>query len=468
MSSWIVRLALSHGLKPKPFTTALWPNLIVWGPDIDLSSKELIMTTLAERTNTPIERVRAMTLAAYEGWLFEKLAPKGPTKWILPRNIRERSQRFGLQFCPWCLSEDKESYFRRNWRLSFIVLCRKHKCLLLDRCPTCGDAINFYLAALNDRYKVLPYSLTECHHCKVDLRNAATRKYLSPVLPQEIGFQESLLYILMRGWVEIPYYGPVYSHLYFYALYHIISRFIDSKRAADIQKNFANYFGSQTFTRISSKHLEFEQLNVAERRGLLVAAQWLLDDWPNKFIEFCKQNRLRSSFLIRSRNDLPFWYWNVVHQDLGDSRFKVTEDEIDSIFSYIKKKGLEPNRKELIKYLPVQTAERILREKGLIKEKDYSGKCRRCGATKRQFKSGYSTQGYQYYRCGECHRFYTLEELYCGYPNQVKEEAIRLCSEGHNFITVGRMLSITYVTISKWWKNYQNVKSEHANHLISD
>src|SRR5947209_15013384 len=122
-----------------------WPHKSIWNRDIYKSADAEVLRTLSEKTATPAERVRATTLAAYEGMLYEKHNHFGPTAWIMPVGVYHRTRRqFGLQYCPRCLADDKDPYYRRRWRLAFMVLCETHHTLLLDRCPRCGAAVNFH------------------------------------------------------------------------------------------------------------------------------------------------------------------------------------------------------------------------------------------------------------------------------------------------------------------------------------
>ncbi|HNR14108.1 MAG TPA: TniQ family protein, partial [Thermodesulfobacteriota bacterium] len=47
------------------------------------------------------------------------------------------------RYCPACLDEDDTPYLRLRWRLAYEVVCERHRCLLLDRCPGCRRHIDF-------------------------------------------------------------------------------------------------------------------------------------------------------------------------------------------------------------------------------------------------------------------------------------------------------------------------------------
>src|SRR5947209_10971922 len=154
LSSWLVRLAWAHGVKLHTFCSLAWPGKQIWNRDIDKSADAEMVEVLSTKTGTNIERARATTLAAYENVLYEKHNLFGPTSWIMPVGIYHRRRRqFGLQYCPHCLAEDKEPYYRRKWRLAFIVTCERHHIVLHDRCPRCEKPINFHRDEMGNHRK---------------------------------------------------------------------------------------------------------------------------------------------------------------------------------------------------------------------------------------------------------------------------------------------------------------------------
>ncbi len=47
------------------------------------------------------------------------------------------SLALALRFCPQCLAEQQEPYYRLSWRFSFLSGCATHGCRLWDICPQC-------------------------------------------------------------------------------------------------------------------------------------------------------------------------------------------------------------------------------------------------------------------------------------------------------------------------------------------
>lgn len=171
LSSWLVRLALSHGLKVQTFCNLIFGSrLQVWNRDIDRLAPEWLITELSDRTGTSIEQVMATTLQSYQGIVYHRHRASGTLSWIQSLKLHHRKfEGFGLQFCPNCLAEDEEPYFRKSWRVVFNTLCATHNCMLHDRCPHCGHGVAFHRNDMRHAEYVTTVSLKECHYCGFDL-----------------------------------------------------------------------------------------------------------------------------------------------------------------------------------------------------------------------------------------------------------------------------------------------------------
>lgn len=287
---------------------------------------------LADRTGTGIERVRNTTLAAYDGWIYERLNTGGRSQWVMPINsYNNGGAYYGLQYCPRCLSEDKEPYFRRNWRLAFITFCIKHCTQLLDRCIACEEPVN-YRKGIYGSLNTHPIgSLTLCYSCKFDLRDAPINQAFPPI-DKEITFQNSLTRTIQKGGIEIPGRGPVYSHMYFIVLHKFMVLLTSGTKAADLRQYICRRYGLRNpdINLKNNKIAVIERLSVGERRGLLGMVRELLSDWPSRFIDFCRTNKVSMSQLLVNMEYVPFWYWEVVNEQLKQRRNGCTEQELES------------------------------------------------------------------------------------------------------------------------------------------
>ena len=143
LSSWIIRLSHAHGYKVQTMCNFLFGRTgAIWNRDVDRLAPKKVKEILARISGATIEQVGNTTLRAYEGILFEQLNMNGMSRWKLPLGIFHRSRRRpGLLFCPQCLDEDTEPYFRKRWRLALSTVCTKHRCYLLDACPECESPL---------------------------------------------------------------------------------------------------------------------------------------------------------------------------------------------------------------------------------------------------------------------------------------------------------------------------------------
>jgi len=408
LSSWLARLALAHGQTVAPFTATVWAGRILVARDVDLWNDPGMFETLATKTRTPPARVFAATLASYEGWLFDQ-PRQCHLPWVLPRYLNIRPHRpSGLQFCPWCLASDKEPYFRRQWRLAFLVLCPLHRTLLLDRCQSCGMAVCYERQSAEE--PGTRWTLTQCYRCRTDLRKFATHRYRRPVDSAELEFAVLLQTALQCGWVEMPHNEVIYSHLFFTGLHQIMRRLTYGRMAQPLKAAlYRSYAIDLPIDYLPNKSVVFEYLNILQRRALLQAVNRLLRNWPDSFLEFCQANNLASHFLIGDHKQaLPFWYMRVVREHLNRGAHKVSDAEIISIVNYVRNGGDQPTTQELRPFISATVVKRA-RSAGLIKRKEYLGLCPHCRATNCQFKGGLSSHGTQQFRCGQCRRVYQLD-----------------------------------------------------------
>ena len=447
LSSWLARLALAHGLTVAEFTARVWPGRILVTRDVDVWNDPATFETVSTKTGTPRARVFAATLASYEGWLFDK-ARQGHLPWALPRHLNVRPQQhFGLQFCPSCLASDKEPYFRRQWRLAFLVLCPRHLTLLLDRCPSCGAAVCY--EKQNAKEPGLRWTLTQCHMCRSDLRKFATHRYCGPVDSAELKFAVFLQTALQRGWVELPQNGIVYSHLFFSGLREIMRRLTYGRMAKRLKAALSrDYTIDLPIDYLPGKSVIFERLDILQRRCLLQAVECLLQNWPDSFIEFCQAHNLASDFLMHDhkRKDLPFWYLRVVREYFYRRAHKVADEEIISIVNYVDNGEDRPTTQELRPFISKTIVLRA-RRAGLIKT---CGLCPHGHPTK-----WHPAHRRQQFSCDYCRRIYKLKSERRRNPQlyqATRRNSLELYLSGMSFGKIGRLLSVHSHTVSKWCK----------------
>lgn len=341
LSSWLIRFAILHRTMPMTFTNLYLPETKnkLWSADIDLQADTGLLAALSVKSGgIPVEQLHSMTLKNYEGYLVEQIyGNTGATQFINPMGMRGRRNTLpGLRFCPECLRGDIKPYFRKRWRLSLFTVCPIHRCFLHDRCPHCLTPLTPYIACHDGR-------LTDCYKCGKSL--IAKSVPLIPAPEECIRVTDFLSKILDDGYADINN-APVYSHLYFRVLHHILRLVMSRKCGGRLRAEVGMEWGA---TRVKS----FEAIPISDQARLVEKAVWLLDEWPRRFVDVCRRQRILSSVLLHDLEVAPFWYWDVVMRELYRPDRGVAEGEIRAAISYMGMNGLVINEQKLSRLLGV-------------------------------------------------------------------------------------------------------------------
>ena len=87
------------------------------------------------------------------------------------------------------------------------------------------------------------------------------------------------------------------------------------------------------------------------------------------------------------------------------------------------------------------------------KTKVEAGKiCPKCGKEENQKKIGYNASGTQRCMCKECGTRYTINPKSREYPQEVREQAIRMYYAGASCRTVGKIMHMNKSNVMYWIK----------------
>ncbi len=314
LSSWLTRLAHAHLMKTYTFGKLLFPAASLWNRDLDKIAPETVFQTLAGCTATPLHRIRETGLRRYEGRLYLRHNANGNTNWILPLGIYHRTHRqFGLLFCPTCLRKDGDiPYFRTHWRLAMAHICLKCGVYLHEKCPACERPITFFRVELGRKSAEPDMPISRCFHCRFDLTTAPA--IAASVIRRDM--QAELGRIYQQGWSAQAFF----PHLYFDVLHQLVKVLTSSRTVCaglqyevDKQTGWSPHGEGVT---VRSSRMPFELLPLAIRSGTTRQAQWLLTDWPGRFVDIMKRSRTTSTPLLHDMSVIPFWYHSVVQENL--------------------------------------------------------------------------------------------------------------------------------------------------------
>jgi hypothetical protein len=157
LSSWLGRTALGNGVGPADIMAELRrvqvrTNLL----DVDVELPADAAAAISRWTGNSPQILTSRTLSEAITLLPLPLATRTEVGCPAPRH----------QFCPICLAEDREPYFRLHWSVSWVVACLTHDCLLVNGCPRCGAGSHTMDIEWHLR------DLAQCPFCGADFRNA--------------------------------------------------------------------------------------------------------------------------------------------------------------------------------------------------------------------------------------------------------------------------------------------------------
>lgn len=310
LSSWIVRLAWAHGLKVQTFGRLLaGSNYMLWNRDIDRIAPDWLLRALCESTATPDDVAWKTTLRSYEGVVYGHYHESYVLRWILLLNVYHRTRKgFGLQFCPKCLSEDPEPYFRRRWRVAAYTWCAIHDTMLHDRCPQCEAPIDFQRWDLGRPAEGLAGEslVTRCYHCGFDLREAPTAEPIFYEESIEQAFRASALVLECRGPAPKPGCAQRYRVM------HHLCRLMHSAFRANRPMEFACRTIGVPVPKLGSKPRTLEGRPIYERHDLAQLGFWYMADLKARLTAAWYDGAVTYSALFRDFRDRPDYYDKIV------------------------------------------------------------------------------------------------------------------------------------------------------------
>jgi hypothetical protein len=308
LSSWLVRIAHGHEMKLQTFfRVSLGKGQEIWTRDIDRQIPEWLVRALSEHTGVGVHEILRTSLLDYKGVLYRSYHWSGHQYWLLPLIMRDTSyQHHGLQFCPQCLKEDKEPYFRKRWRVALYTMCTKHECMVHDRCPSCGAPVAFHRGEMGKFSLVESGSITLCHACGFDLRNSPVK---APVIYDASVCQTWLPTLrLLEGynWIDAHY------DVGFFAVLHQMCKLMLTHYShVHLQQYVSEKIGAPEI-QLRPKHESFEHYTLEERHVVIQLALWLLADPEVRIVEAWRSKAVRYNVLKKDFQMMPQWYRNVV------------------------------------------------------------------------------------------------------------------------------------------------------------
>jgi hypothetical protein len=217
-------------------------------------------------------------------------------------------------------------------------VCVRHRITLFDRCPRCGHPVNFHRQELGHRSVAVAALAVSCTLCGYDYRRAVD--FAIEAEPPDIEVTARLLRALTEGVATLPTGQKTYSQLYFDVLHRLMRLVALGPRSISLRRALALAGAPATYDcDVANPHPVVEALSLPTRRAALQSSIWLLQYWPERFVDFCVRNHAWESLLLKDFHRPPYWFWSVVHERLNRKNVDFNLPEIASAIRYLRRSG---------------------------------------------------------------------------------------------------------------------------------
>jgi hypothetical protein len=299
LSSCLARNAYAHGSTPYRFLNLFWEHDPVWNRDFDRAPAELSRrcqdgvtpvwpADIAAQLGATREVVADASLDAWRARLSGRRRQGGDTPLVLSAGVHHRTRtRHALQFCPDCI-DDGTPYFRKEWRLGFVVACPRHGRALADACGHCDAPVA--------PHRSFTGRLIDCHSCGRAIGGAARAAPRAEVSEGALALQEGLLATLRDEMGGVA--GPWADR----EVFDVVRCLLAASASADVSGRLRSAMALDARSASSgAARMRFEQCRLAVRSPwLTLIAAWIAD-WPDSFRVGAEAAGLtQRSFLRRS------------------------------------------------------------------------------------------------------------------------------------------------------------------------
>ena len=336
LSSWRQRAGLANGFIRFPLQVGARYNR-----DFDRLPPEGEFQWLADSFRISNDDIRGMAIDCIGGGVFTHFGKLKKPRWVVPVGTRMAGQ--GSAYCPRCLAEDVEPYFRLSWRLAFLCSCPFHGCSLSESCPECGTSVWPAVFRIMPAKQLKSFShcamcgasLTGCNIQMVndDFSRLLWQALTTGDVPIEVSQCETVVEMLEGFWC--------------------ISQLLMRRASAPLHAALSS----------EQEHIELpwstvELLSLPQRKAILGLAFQLMLDWPNRFLCAMRDAGMTRQHIARSQIPFPKWLSRVTDTNLT-LRTRVTNDAIAVAVADIRQSGRALSKMEVRRFLGISEAQAL-------------------------------------------------------------------------------------------------------------
>ena len=311
--SWVSRFAALQGMTAKQFLACFNLSFPV---DLDRIYEQHFFNALAEISDKCPYNIKNLGFARYDSFLFEQDRENSSLPWLSRVALPHKRRVFQMSLCPLCLAE--RPYVRLQWRLGFVFCCPRHKVWLVRE------------TSLDD--------LSPMIH-----KDRSQEEKPLPASEEVVALQNRWLEVLEKGWTEMGRYGVQYSFVWF-AVARVFARwllgegrFVEMRRAGEKALGL-RHLPLDQFKAVESGN-KFFALSLSNRAHILRCVDWLMSDYPQRFVSLCQDLRIPSRLLgKRCKNSYPFALSDPLLEHLHRPHYTAPEAEIEALKKALAKK----------------------------------------------------------------------------------------------------------------------------------
>ncbi|MFC7297907.1 TniQ family protein [Herminiimonas aquatilis] len=341
LSSWRQRSGIANGFRRFPS----FKDSDGYKTDYDRMPKEAELNWLVEQFRISSIVLSGLTLESLGGKISDEFDKSHKLRWVIP--IMANDGRARGVYCPVCIAEDDEPYFRLSWRFAFLTSCPKHQCVLQDRCPSCHKGI--WPFNLKSTRSMSMERLSICFWCGHDL------SVLSVTKSAEL-FSLPLWTCANHGKVPKEISQAQNVHDVFSGLWALCQLMIRSSSSKIIKQLPARMI----FT-LNCKSSVIELSSLKDRAQILDAAYWLMQDWPERFVCVAKKAEISLHHFTSSGIVMPGWLNEVVNDSLVRRQSWVVQNDVNAAIDELSKSGQKISKKSVRRILEISES-KVLNE----------------------------------------------------------------------------------------------------------
>lgn len=345
LSSWRQRVGIANGYHLFPLFGELRRIDHDWG------AHDSAMLCLKEASHLTTERLSSMSLFSMEGRVFTRTLGRSHPPWVLQPGYTRSGPAAGPVYCPQCLSDDDQPFFRLIWRLGIVTSCPVHGCEIMDACWHCSAKIWPHGAAVGRLFAADAIPLQECPYCRADLR-AVTPLRMDSMISRQLISASVFTSIRIGANLTVP------CHEYFRGLSAICHLFLRRRPNRALQR------GHHEWRKLARSHAgtalnRVELLRVAARRELLEVAVEVLQDWPDRFLRFAHATSIQREHFSGSDGLQPPWMSEAIDAHLRRQQRWVRTSDVAAAMTSLRAAGQPITRAAVRRALGVVDARAV-------------------------------------------------------------------------------------------------------------